>query len=527
MPRGPRTRNLTFYLLKAEILELEQAISKPDELTQYDLGERVPYAAKLYVKSPFESAPWWVTFFRQAVPDLEQLFNANSSAAILLRASGRIFAVTFGYGRNLLELDAFERGFGLRVALNALDPDTLRSVDARTFEELTVVTRSQTSRATGLENFRISESQDILKAVTGKPYDLMIGTRITGADAAKVTYAPNLTGLAEKCSQLLSVYGSEYYKQRFGFIDQLRVVSDPARIHELDEEIVRRLKSGELGNLHLAPPEVVDLEDIESFVFDRLGEEDFAELDIQAYLDLNSDRDSISLHELKTRKVGAQYGGAEAPHFRWKLYDCIVTEVPSESRLFVLSGGTWYEVDATFAGQVTHDTELRLGDSNLLPAAQGNENERQYNDRVSRERGYHLLDRKLVTPTGGRSPIEFCDLMTENRQLVHVKRRSRSSTLSHLFSQGVVSAEVFLRDSGFRQALASNLSNAGLNAAARNIPMGRPSPPEWEVVFGIIGGESEGWPGSLPFFSQLNFKNNAEHLENVGYRVSLVNVSVG
>lgn len=524
MPRRNRKRDITFYLLKPEIREFNQAIASLDELSQYNFSSGVPYEAKLYVKPPFQNPPWWVAFLTQGVPQLGDLFNANSAACLLLRAAGRIFAITFGYGRNLLALDAFEREFGLRVALNIIDPDTLRSVDARTFEELTVMTRSQTSRAASLENFRISQAQDILKAITGIPRDPAFGSRVTGADAAKITFIPNLFSLGEKCEQLFQAYRSDNYKERFGFIDQLRVLRDPSKIEALNEEIIRRLRTRELGNLHFAPPEVVDLEDIEGFMYGGLNDEGASDLDIDRYFNLMDNPNSISIPELKRRKVGALYAGSAEPHYRWNLFDCVTAEVQIESKLFVLSGGMWYEVEADFSGRIARDVESRLGDNNLLPEARLGEDEQTYNNRASYERSIYLLDRRTVTPPGGRTPIEFCDLMTADRRLVHIKRRSRSSTLSHLFSQGVVSAETFFRDSGYRRALAAKLQEGDLSDAATLIPADRPSPSDWEIIFGIIGGQSSEWPRSLPFFSQLNFKIQAERLENLGYKVSLVHV---
>src|SRR5471032_3251978 len=100
-------------------------------------------------------------------------------------------------------LDAFERDFGLRVALNVVDPESLVSVDAKTFEQLTLMTRRQTSGAAPLESFKVSKIEDIMKAVTGAPRDQEgFGSSITGADAAKVTYVPSLERLHEKCGQL-------------------------------------------------------------------------------------------------------------------------------------------------------------------------------------------------------------------------------------------------------------------------------------------------------------------------------------
>jgi uncharacterized protein (TIGR04141 family) len=281
---------------------------------------------------------------------------------------GRILALTFGYGRNLLALDAFERDFGLRVALNTIDPQTLRSVDARTFEELTVMTRSQTSRASSLENFRISPVEDILKAITGTPRDSAFGSRITGADAAKVTYVPELMTLADKASSLLVAYESDFYKERFGFIDELRGVRDPGKINKLNDTILEVLNGDELGSLHLAPPDIVDLQEIDGFIYDGMSSDTFVDLDVERYRELASGR-LLTIELLRKSKIGVTYRGAGVPHLRWSAYDCLVAEVREADRLFVLSAGTWYEVASDFAARVANDVAERLGDPNLLPPA--------------------------------------------------------------------------------------------------------------------------------------------------------------
>lgn len=55
------------------------------------------------------------------------------NVVLLVKASKRLFALTFGSGRHLLEYGAYERNFGLRVALNLVDPDQIRSAQSRTF----------------------------------------------------------------------------------------------------------------------------------------------------------------------------------------------------------------------------------------------------------------------------------------------------------------------------------------------------------------------------------------------------------
>lgn len=529
MPRGPKKRDITFYLLKENIRDFDQAVLNRDDLARYDLDavQGFPNGGALFIKEQRQHPPWWLDFLRQGVPLLGNLINANTAAALILKTEYRFFAITFGYGKNILVLDSFVRDFGLRVTLNVVEANTLRSVDARTFEELTVMTRSQTSRAASLESFRISQAEDILKAVTGTPYEKEFGTRITGADAAKITYVPDFCRLGEKCNQLLAAYQSDRYKERFGFVDQLRTERDPSKIEQLNAEIVRRIKSREFGTLHLAPPEIIDLQDIESFVYEGLSNDSFPELDVEQYRDLLADEEMITHALLRKGKIGAIYRGAADAHFRWSIFDCFVAEVREGEKLYVLSGGDWYQVEGDFAEQVARDIEMRVGDGGCLPNASNGEDEELYNQRAAEERPLHLLDRKLVKPSGARTPIEFCDLLSEDKKLFHVKRRSRSSTLSHLFSQGVVSAETFLGDPTFRARLSEKLRADGLDRAAELIPYESVSPREWEIVYAVIGAERENWPRSLPFFSQLNFRMAAERLKNLGYGVSLVNVLVG
>jgi uncharacterized protein (TIGR04141 family) len=70
------------------------------------------------------------------------------------------------------------------------------------------------------------------------------------------------------------------------------------------------------------------------------------------------------------------------------------------------------------------------------------------------------------------------------------------------------------------------LREVGLEGAAAVVTEEQPTPRDWEVVYAVIGGPSQGWPRSLPFFSQLNFKIAAERLAALGYGVSLVHVPI-
>jgi uncharacterized protein (TIGR04141 family) len=520
MPR-PRRRDLTFYLVKPEVTAFDEVLPPGPGVQLFDtIDVGLPYMGRLVVKAPSSSVPWWAGWLRTSFVSIGELRNASNQAALLLTSpSGRIFVVTFGYGRNLMALDAFQRDFGLRVALNVIEPDSLKSVDARSFEQLTVSTRSQTSRAAPLDSFRVSRAEDIMKGVTGTPRNADFAKKVTGADAVKLLFVPDLPTLDQKCEELLAAYRADVYLERFAFVDNLRTVRDPERVESLNDRVIASLQTGELGTMHLAPPEVTDIENVESFRYDDDGDIR-EELDLGEYCHLLSTTDQeVSLQHLKQAKVGVGYRGNEAVHWLWSVFDCLVAEVRDGDLLYILSGGAWYQVNQAFATQVAEAVATRRAPEGALPAQKVGETEPAYNERAAGLMGFHLLDGCLARPNGATSAIECCDLLSSDRLMVHIKRRSRSSTLSHLFAQGLVAAEVFLRDASFRAALSVRLEELDQPLAAAQIPVERPRADQWTVMFAILSDSPAAPPADLPFFSQLNFKLAAERLEDLSYRV--------
>ena len=59
------------------------------------------------------------------------------------------------------------------------------------------------------------------------------------------------------------------------------------------------------------------------------------------------------------------------------------------------------------------------------------------------------MDCNLVIPRTGRSKVELCDTLTDKKELIHTKQGASSSLLSHLFNQGLISAELIKSDLQF------------------------------------------------------------------------------
>jgi len=127
------------------------------------------------------------------------------------------------------------------------------------------------------------------------------------------------------------------------------------------------------------------------------------------------------------------------------------------------------------------------------------------------------MDRNL-TYLGGA--MEFCDIFSKSKELIHIKRYGGSATLSHLFYQGMASAEFFQTDQQYRKLICDKLpaSFRVFDAATR------PQFDEYHVVYGIISRSEK--PLSMPFFSRVGIRHAVRRLRGFGFQVSLAKIGV-
>ena len=527
-----KTWRLTVFLLKSSVREERAALRDPDSLRQVPLADGLPFEGSLWVRDSRTSPPRWLQFLEEGIREgLTNLAVANAAAVLFVRTGGRIFALPFGTGRHLLRDDSYELDFGLKVVLNSVDPERLRSLDIKRFEEMTIHTRRQTSRASNTTAFGIDVSRDVLRAVTGEPRDSSLARLIQGADAVILYAKIRFTDLGQKCRMLLEAYERNDYRDHFRWVDHLRQLRDPDQIAVLDQLVVEAIQRGNTDKLHLAPPEIIDPETIHYFRYSTQGSEDpnyYHDLDIAEYLKTIRDPSSLSVEKLKRDRVEAYEDDHSSPRKRWSVYNCLVVETQRGESLYVLTGGKWFVVETNYVNDVTERLKLLLRHtpSLKLPPALPNENEDRYNERVAATDPTHfaLLHKKMLRPAHGTSPIEPCDLFTRDRQFIHVKPRNSSATLSHLFAQGYVSAETFFSSSYFRQQFRELLQSMGSSLV--NVLKEPPQKNDYEVVYAIIDKESSDWPESLPFFTRVNLVEVFRRFELLGIRASLIKIPV-
>jgi hypothetical protein len=132
--KGTATAKLNVLLLKSTFTDFDDALKDDHSLTRVPLKKVIGDASALYVKTPHQNPPSWAKFLTPVATTQLQLANASSSAVLFVKVKTRVFAFCFGHGRTELKPEASVNGFGLKVALNRVDPAKLRSVDARTLE---------------------------------------------------------------------------------------------------------------------------------------------------------------------------------------------------------------------------------------------------------------------------------------------------------------------------------------------------------------------------------------------------------
>ncbi len=250
----------------------------------------------------------------------------------------RWLAICFGMGFQALRLEALETSAGLRIALNRIGRRLIKSVDTRRPEDATLQTRSQNSRTGEIFDFGVDPSHIILHAITGKCSDDTLGGTMSGADGLKLNCAVEYGTVDAKAAQIIAAYQDETYREHFPWFGNVSPIRDRAQIDRLDAELVERLAAGNIGGIHLAPPEIVDYHTVDQFKYTGMtrGQDGHDELRIADYLALFSNDDPIVLAKLKHDKVRIKADGQDQFFDNWPVYNCIAAEIELDGVLYVL-----------------------------------------------------------------------------------------------------------------------------------------------------------------------------------------------
>lgn len=525
-------------------LDLENLGSR--KITQHGPVSRNGMVARLTLIQGPPKEPDWGTFLRGGFDDLELPKYRTVGAVLIVQVrksrKSHTFAFPFGTGRYLLRESSIERNYGLKVALNSifqgegeLDPSRIRAVDSKTLSETVLHTRQQASRSATFEVFEIDSMRDILNGITGRPVDQDLwGDRIDGRDSLGIGRQFGFDDLPQLCTEILSLGSREDYKKGFGWIDNISLVRDEDVLDNLEQELLSKLRERQISQLDLAPPEVIDWSAVSTFRFSSERKTRHPEIRLFDYLSLLSKKQALQaldIDRLKRDQIEAINAEGAVAH-RWSVWRCLTGHLSKAREVYILDNGGFYGVESSYLEQLNSFIAGLPQLSYTLPQARQGDSEPDYLQATAElADDLLLMDQRFVRVTGVASPIELCDLLTDARQFVHVKRQKGSANLSHLFAQGVVAADLMLMHPGFRDRAVEVIREVAETRqleADRFISFDVSSlrSADHEVAFAIIAR----WPNdatfaALPFFSKVNLRKAAQELRRMGFTCSVAKVA--
>jgi len=521
MGEEKQATDLNVYLLKTGTKTSDAIKTKGLKNAEVSVGGKP--IGTLYAKHVYSNAPRWARFFEDVVPATLFGKNASTGALLAIPLNERMFVLTFGQGRHCLESEYIEMDFGLKVTLNLVDENSLRTIDKASFETHPRQSREQAGRATQFQYFEVDVERDLLRAVTGVPLDPDWGQRISGMDSLKLSLDTNLQDLPSVLARLLKAYSGEAYKTKgFSFVDHIRPVRDSSLIDALDNHLIARIKASKTDNLWLSVPEIIDWDRAVGFKYSTSPKAPKV-YDVRLEELLESLGDNGITKEILLRRKIFCVDSDDLPVFDKPAYYYVYAEIPHDGKTYLLNGGKWYLVDIDFVQQINEYYKAVPRYQKPIPDfTHDDQTEGRYNERVSKQNSteFSLLDKKNISLPGAVSPVEPCDLYRKPKEFIHVKRYGGSSLLSHLFNQGIVSGELFKREALFRKEVNMRLPAAHKISNIEDLPKAT----EYKIIFAIVSEHDEEL--SIPFFSKITLRHAVNRLTAIGFSVELAKISV-
>lgn len=514
----PPTNKLTIYLIKGTYTTFDsiaKQLPHPPVVLNPD--------AYLYYTTSVPGPPDWLEDFfgnNQNIPHDE--FVVSSTSAVLIYrvqtgASHRFFAIPFGSGRHLISDHATEERFGLIITLNIVPSDKLRSIDKRVVASNPKLSREQLAKVGSATDFGIDIERDLLHGVTGKPTITTFGKTVSGKDGFLVSARVDMTNIVQLLQECYRYFKKRSYKTTFPWIDQLKEIKDPSIVQDLNDKLVDLINTSP-NEVTMAVPEIIEWNAVAGFKYSgRKRDEPKADLDLNEFLSDTGLTGTVTLDDLYNSPVTCWETDAEQYKVKWDAYRCLNAEITISQKLYILSNGKWYKIDTDFVTSVRSVIDSIPIWTQAVPIY-NHANEGAYNIDLAAHLAGHCMDADNIMYGGGMSKIEFCDVLAPGKKVLHVKRFGGSSVLSHLFSQGNVSAELLALDQNFRSAVRAKLPHGFKSVMPTASPI---KTSEFKIIFAIIGKLNGAGKIELPFFSQVTLRRCYLQLTAYKYKVSL------
>lgn len=458
------------------------------------------------------------------------------------------YVMTFGLGADaFINKNNIVFDFGIKVAMNICNPDKLRRVLSSKVEAIALHSEKQINNGARLSIFDIDDEKEFLRKIATKPlpkYSYI--SVITGAEAVQIKFGKDKKldwdNLGEITKELDELYLSQKYKETFKNYDNFKFVNnkDPLK-NDLDEELLKCLKEKNIDNIYLTSPDFFDYENFE-FSYNKPDKKEdiekierFSELSLSECFSRYKIKVTTTAETLKTWNI-FKYD-IEKKFFSKlsSVYNCLVAELDYNNNKFILFNGRWRQVDKGVQAKVSsyfknegidfeeYDDSVLLNNVSIWNGKNGKDS--QYKEAIYNEicaknsKSLFMFDRSR-TDYG-----EMCDLLSLNRELIHIKRfETGSASISHLFVQAKYYTDVFISDDEARKQMRDFIDNSSQDSNKVNyqkdnnkfkdiVPEESPLDTDYTIILCILT-EKEKRITDLPFMAQYEIYQTHRYLTN-------------
>lgn len=512
MKRSEKSNYFSIYLLKKNFSASNSL--DDDHILIKANAKRLPKGGELYIQKNEPKPTWWSEFWEIE----DSLEHMNQGAIIFIPITindeERVFALTFGHAYHALKHIAYEYDFGLRTTLNALDPLKIKSTDTLS-PETAKRARIQSPSVSSLSFFDFKSDESIVKKLQGVVKDEYehLFKNVSGTSSLKFSTRLPPEEINALLIELLNIYVKEDFKETFPDLQSILPVNDPTIIGKLNIELLNGFKCRS-ENLLLTLPDVISSAQNISYSYAGLRSDNISYEDvcIEHYRDyLNNkdfDVDNICFeHFLGHKLVLKDDNGITVKSY--PILSCMLFECEVDNICYHLCDGEWYAIEKDFLVRLRNELDPIFIDKDVdsindikIDFIKDCEykDEGEYNKFIASQlEDLICLDQKSIS-VRKQSTVEPCDILycKDNfANFIHLKVSIRSSSLSHLFNQGMNSIELIRSEKESKTKLKGFIENSEHKKIIDN--------GKYAVIYGIITNKDKSLKSkALPMFSRIS-----------------------
>lgn len=426
----------------------------------------------LLVRSAPAAAAWQTSLAEIASGVQVPSANQNQGALLFQSVGGRVVVWSFGNAWPLLDPKGTVERFGLRAGLNAListpaptGPAVKKEVGVR---GLTAAIRAAVVRKSTVQTARpsspgamerVDQSSDAASMAELTTHHDTFGRCHGGRSLRFEAVVASLADLEGYASEAIRLFELDSYKtdSDYNWIDYTVPVTDKGKLDSVLDEVWIQANA--------TPPLQVDLlwADADpvsgvtpSYVClprERIESQQRPNLPwISARTHLNNKFPGEAGHAVLTKKLRF-YHDDKSEALSYEVRSLLVAQVALDGETYFLSDGEVFRASNAHVANIENLLQPNVVvNPPYLPRYQDGEKEGDFNARAASAHHHFLLDKNLLN-VPGQTKFEPCDLLSADGRLMHVKRKTRSSTMSHVMTQALVSTRMLRNDANARQQL--------------------------------------------------------------------------